>query len=428
MMKQNRDLSTWMATINFVLPIIGYTLITSLFLPNVDAFNTNNDYSLVSRTVTIPFRVMVIIVSLFVVFQNWHTKVSLRGPFGIYVSFWVLLIIRMIYDMHIRTDFSISPSEIRMQWIYTFGVCIFPAYSLAKCWKKIDLALAFELCFWGVLAYLYIQLINQPDLFSSKGHTGRTYGNIALNSISYGHSGVTIILLALATMRNVKYFWQRLLLILLIIAGFIITINAASRGPIVALVFCLLIYYYAKQKSNTISIIVLFPLFVLFVLLSDYIWEFITQMSPTMAERLSLSGDVNQYEEYTNGRSDLFAYAWNKFLENPFFGYSYGIVSNKGHVDYSHNTILDAFMATGFIGGMMYIYILFVSMKMAFNTIRYHRELSWLALLIIQAIVKYQFSGNFYESDFLQFAFVTALCILPLRLKQLDYRKKQPIY
>ena len=127
--KTNRFLST----ILLFLTIVGYPLVTTLFLPSFTGFydGAGGDVT-ISRVITVPYRAIVLGISISVILMNWKQYVSMTFPMKVYLVFWFFLSLRIVYDLLIRTDIIIDPSVVQNQFLYTYAVCLIPAIALYK--------------------------------------------------------------------------------------------------------------------------------------------------------------------------------------------------------------------------------------------------------------------------------------------------------
>jgi O-antigen ligase len=293
--------------------------------------------------------------------------------------------------------------------IYAFLTCLIPAISVFRSIRAIDFNLAFKWIFIGYVILIPIFYYNNPLLFSFIDAGVRLSGNIAMNTISFGHYGVTLALLALFWTKQSDQIWQTVLSILLICVGIFIMLRSGSRGPLITMIGCLIFFFAARQRSYVGSLCILLLFVVLLLSFSTVLLDKIQELSPVMASRLSLSGTETQFEELTSGRSGLYGIAIAKFVNHPIIGDSFAIFSQNGSFTYSHNIVLDAFMGLGLFGGILFIVMLFFAVQSSFQMVL-NQELNWwLALLCIQSIISYMFSGCFYQAESLNVLLIILL-------------------
>ena len=190
-------LNNLLSTFNFVMIFVGFVLVTSLFLPA----NTLND-SLV-RSVTLPYRAAMLALAISVVLLNLRDRDKLQYPlsFFAFLLFWVILIIRILYDTSLREDILLGDTS--LTWVYIVGICMPTILSLAVSYRVIDL----EKAFWWILiltglTFATITLKNNGLFTLDAAIQGRHQGNAAVSTISFGHFGATAVILALYALFN----------------------------------------------------------------------------------------------------------------------------------------------------------------------------------------------------------------------------------
>ena len=95
--------------------------------------------------------------------------------------------------------------------------------------------------------------------------------------------------------------------------------------------------------------------------------------------------------ESVDSRERMFASAWQQFLEKPILG-SALLEETSGF--YPHNLVLEAFMATGIIGGCAYLLLIALMLNASIRLLIKADGYEWLALLAIMYLVGAQFSGS----------------------------------
>lgn len=390
------------STFNFALPFVGYQLITTLFLPNATLVDIDGDASSLSQVVTVPYRAFVLGVAIVTLLLNTKSENVINPRTKLFLFFWFLLLIRIFYDLQIRSDIVANLSEKRQTWVYILFICLLPTIAVMKSVRAIDLDLAFKLIFGGFVLLIPISYINNSILFSSED-VGRLSGNIALNTISFGHYGTSLFLISLFTFNKNKQLLYRLLCITLMFFGCFIMMRAASRGPLFSLIVCTLFYVVSKRNSFIRSIFFLLSALLVFLLFGSFISDFITTYSPMMLRRMYLedmSGEI---------RKNLYQIAWSLFENNPILGYSFAVFDVKGSFIYSHNIVLDAFMGLGLFGGLLFVSLLLVVFYGSYKLIHLNTTIGWIALLCVHQVIAHMFSGAFYSSDLLNITIVSVL-------------------
>lgn len=401
-------LNTILSTFLLFLIVIGYPLVTTAFLPNYITYDGTEADLTVSRAVTVPYRAAVLGLSLTVIALNWKQHIRLPLPLRLYFLFWFLLSLRIVYDLLIRTDIIIDPSVVQNQFLYSYLTCLLPAIAIFRGADAIDFDLAFKLILGGVVLLIPLLAINTPTLFSSVDAGVRLTGNIALNPISLGMSGVVMAVFGLYMIVHLGWGWQKGLGAVLMAVSLVIILKSGSRGPLVVFVSGILFYALARLDNPIWTFLIAFVM-AAFLFIGDVIFELIGRISPIMASRMTLSGNVSQFEELTTARNELFSKAFEKFVDHPLFGDTYALIFPDGSITYSHNIVLDAFMALGFFGGCLFVIMFLYALWNSFLLIRSCHRYWWIGLLCFCYLISHLFSGCFYQADTLNVLLIIIL-------------------
>jgi O-antigen ligase len=117
-------------------------------------------------------------------------------------------------------------------------------------------------------------------------------------------------------------------------------------------------------------------------------------------------------------RGNLIQAGFNEFLNNPFVG-SAMLIQVPGYVGaYPHNFIVEAFMATGFFGGILFLFFIIKCVKLSIKIIRNNFEIAWIALLFLQFLIFGMFSGNLFSSNLFWLMSVLLLGLSNMTMKK----------
>jgi O-antigen ligase len=99
-----------------------------------------------------------------------------------------------------------------------------------------------------------------------------------------------------------------------------------------------------------------------------------------------------------NAREKLLKKGFDAFIDNPFFGKS--MLFDKGLFkgSYPHNLIIEAFMATGLLGGLFFLFYIIKCFKISIKLIINNSQISWISLFFFQFLIFAMFSGNLFKS------------------------------
>ncbi|MBR0038085.1 MAG: O-antigen ligase family protein [Bacteroidales bacterium] len=408
------------STLNLFFAIIGYQFATCLAMPIY-----GGDIMGATNKVTIPYRLFTMLLATIVIVRSFilqkNLTFNLNRTIKLLTFFWALWILRLFYDLEIRFDFDILPDETSRVWMYVFLLCLYSAFSIAVSFDKIDLHLAFRLTAFAITICLLISLIYNPLLLANTEEIMmRVDGNAALGTIAFGQMGLTAIIIGACMMRTEHHtFLKYIIPVFLISVGSLITLRAGSRGPLLSLCCVVAFVIITSNKKPLLGFFLAF-LFISFLnfFLRDIIMM-IANVAPVLAERL-----INTSSD--DGRTILYQEAIKSFLQHPFFGDRFAIIYSDKTFIYSHNMILDAFMGTGILGGIIFI-AMYVSVIMdGYKLIKSDRKkYMWIVLILIQQMAAGMTSSAFYLKPILTILIIfLALSSIDDRLKKKTIKKK----
>lgn len=374
-----------------ILTVCGYQFVTTLFLP------VNDDLEVVSRSVTVPYRLVVLLLCIYVILFSKHT-LQWNNNIKLFFFFWLIYLIRIFYDIYIRPD-AVATHDYNTNTMLFIGGIIFPVMiAIYRGFSYINFRKAFIACFIISTCTLLLSLYNN-EILLAKELAQRVDGNVALNTISFGHLGVTNILLAFLLFNHNKIFSiKNIAVFFIVLLSFFCMLRTGSRGPFVTLCLLIILCVFARIKNKTISIIIVGIIILTFYLFQDIVIQILGDISPILRARLE-SGD-------SSGRENLYSHALSLFYSSPLWGSSYVV---DGF--YSHNMLLDALIGMGIWGGATLSVIYFKCLRRFTNSLRNKDEYRWIHLLLIQAIIGGMFSGAFYNSALLSMMIVIVFLI-----------------
>lgn len=394
-------INSFLSTLNIALCFVGYQLATSLFLP------VSSDIEGISRTVTVPYRAFALLICMLVIILNFRS-INGKIPLALKVLwiYWIALIIRIFYDTNFRFDLNLN--GISHLWLFIMGVILPTMFAVMKSYQMIDLNKALKWVYFGTALSMILSLFNNPELLLDAHEiTGRSEGNLALNTISFGHLGTTGAALSFFLLsRGERSFIQKVIIIAILLLSFFVMIRAGSRSPILALAIVLIFWIFSSRKYVLASIFILIVTLILLIIFLEPILSLIGEISPLMELRLRYA----IFEGDSSGRDILYKEAFQLFLNKPFFGSQFALFGNYGELGfaYPHNIVIEAFMALGVFGGLAMIFILWNSLKSSYILIKNNIQYYWICLILIQQIVLAML-GQFYYNQILNILLVIVL-------------------
>jgi len=382
-----------------ILLIVGFFFIGAI--PNVLGF-TESSWA-------IPYRMVVLGLSFFFIIKSFFSKFNYKINFSsvsFFLLFWVLYSVRVIHDLYIGPIKLFPDTEALHYFLFAFGVTFIPTIALFLIIQthRID--------FNWVLKYLYLFLlvVLSITLYHRGGSDleGRTAGNINVGILLFGQYGTTLSILSLFLLNkkgtNISY---KIIYIMGFIIGFIGVFVSASKSPFLALLLVLVVFtvfWYGSVKSAVMLIVFGYIVISFFMEIIVYLNQY---FNSNFLDRLLYSIEIGG----DRVRENLMNTAIHEFIESPFFGNAM-LIQTEGMVgSYPHNLIVEAFMSLGFLGGVIFLFWMIRSLKIAVNFIKNRSDFTWVALLYIQYLIFGMFSGNLFSSDLFCFFSIMLLCV-----------------
>jgi len=338
---------------------------------------------------TIPFRALVLLFSIIIIIENIYKKrISLKKEIIVFSFFWFLYLAKAIYSLsHYDLPIEIISKKYEIiQRIFLIGYI--PSLAVLINGKyKLNYIRIFKYIFSILFIVLFINVAVgiEPDRF------GRSSGLHSIYSISFGHIGVSLVLLSAYYLMFIKSESRfRILSLLGILIGLYVLYASSTRSPFLALLICSVILFLLKKNYKLIISGAILFLVGIGLLYSIHPKEIQGQNSffPRLYNAI--------FEGDTSLRGELYNKAINNFLENPILGKS--ILFSDG--SYAHNIYLETLMATGIVGFIALLILHFFVLKKVFlfkNT-AYNKDKVWILILFIQYFVLSLTSYNVYNS------------------------------
>ena len=367
--------------------LVGYILLS--FLPGLVGTD--------SRIITVPFRGVVLLWSLYILFRGVMWKGHETFPawqWMFFIIFWIIYLFRLVYDLYyVGVKATVFPNT-SDYILNAVGICLLPAAAIRYA-DNIDyqwvLKWFFRLLFIALLGSLLLNLSNPLD--EEVTRNGQYQGSSAMNTISYGHYGVTFALLSMFFFNKSVSFYRKLLYVACFFFGLFIMYLAGSRSPLVALLVCLL-FFQVNNAGLFKGLLVISLLTIPLIIFSDQIIEFLSGFGGSFINRVLAT--INNGN--TSGRDVLYAGAYEQFLDSPIFGDAFVLQGGVGSGFYPHNIILEVFMATGVIGGLIFIKWIFKCLQISYKLIKVSDENSWAGVLFLQYLIYGMFSMAIFNN------------------------------
>lgn len=343
-----------------------------------------------SRLYSIPLRVSLIFVMLFVMKKSLH---AIRKDFNYFLVFFFsfFYILKIIHSENMPLHF-LPLSKLWIEYCFYFiSFCIMPFITFSMIsFKKYNNIILKSIIFSGLIMglvsfFMYKELLTQgigrismaihenPDMESTISPLALAYGGILTVSLC-------LYRLIFEINNSIK---TKLYLYLCILVSFLMFFLGSTRGSLVVLVFVIptLIYFGNVKNKMKISalIIIAIPLIIYGAEKTG------SSIFLRTAEAIN-SGD-------SSGREVLWAQAYEEFLMNPILG---GRIEVSGI--YPHNVILELLMSTGIVGFLIFMYLFIKSLN---NGIKYSLiNKSYLIplVILINGFVQHLFTSSLWSA------------------------------
>lgn len=298
-----KKVNTFFSTFHFILIFVGYQVATTLFLP------FSSDIEKISRSVTIPYRGFVLVITLIVIVLNIKNKVKFSRGTKILIFYWIILIIRIFYDFYMRIDVYVASDHKFYIWMYVFPIVLLPTYATLKSYNHINLDKSLIVILTLTALSLILNYLSNPELQGEANKRMQT--NVGLGSISTGHFALTGILLSLYSLFQKKTILKFVLIALNLIFGVFFLLKSGSRGPLLTFGVILIVWFFIVIKKEK-SYIFLFSILIGIIFsLKNKILMFVGKIAPIIIIRF-------QREDQLDSRNHLFDEAINFILRKPF--------------------------------------------------------------------------------------------------------------
>lgn len=365
-------------------------------------------------TTKILYYVIVGILIFYILFNRkkiFFLKQNCLLEFGL-ILFVITYILRIIVDLYIL-NINHNTYTNKETYLITLFYSIWLPYFFVKTNFFSEEKLNRTLNIYALLIIISC-IVSLNDIISG-GIVGRASANELLDPISFGHLGATLFLISIINLNNqsinilFKLFW----LLITIFSLFIVALSS-SRGPVLSILFCVILYLLAKKSFKLLSISFLFV--TILVIFNQQINDLLLQFNVDFFDRVIYASINSNSNEISNGRFDIFNVGFDEFKTNiitVLFGSSFLIKHGLYEGEYAHNILLEAFMSTGLIMGILFIIINLYSIKIVLNNFKSNSN------LIISAIYIQYFIGGLFSRSLinLHLFWISLIFLLLIRIQ-----------
>ena len=348
-----------------------------------------------SRIATVPFRGLMLLLQLYALFRFLgvgHLRLGMSIISAVAVFFWIAYSLRFVVDaVFLEVPLGTAPSDMALS---LFAICL-PTFLVL--YQIRDIELYQKALPWSMLALGVCCLASMLRTRTSQDVTlhGRYQGNDILNSVSYGHMGVTAIILGLFVLLQigrVKRAWYlRAGAVATVCLGAFSILAASSRGALVAgiLVVPFIGYLGLRCGSRLVTVAMCIVLTFFLSVTATYFSRNGLKLDRLLASAAAYDTTSNS----VNTRHNMIRDAWREYMDHPWFGSS---IVERNALIYPHNAMVEAFMATGTFGGSAFALLILAAIYRAMRFIRRDPAMAWIPVCFFQQLIGAMFSGGLY--------------------------------
>ena len=207
-------------------------------------------------------------------------------------------------------------------------------------------------------------------------------------ALSYAGS-LTIVLAIYKLIYYSNPFREKLFFYTTLLVSIFMFYIGASRGSVIALLVTLPLFLIFSKKKIMISILGLF-----FITFLGFGAIYTGSSVFTRTENIAIDIDSGSS---SGSRIYLWKEAYSHFETSIFFGDRIELISGA----YPHNILLEILMATGILGFVLFIIVLFRGFSLGFLLAKYDFKNLWMILYLILGVIKHMFSGALWNATLL---------------------------
>jgi O-antigen ligase len=332
-------------------------LVIFIFYSSIGSYSAVLKYGVINPKNLLLMSIVLITYLNFTSFYKFHF-------FKIPIMKWIILYVSIVFLWFILPNNYMTYEEFR---IFIFSIIFFVSMTILISndddnFSKTRGAILFvTLLAISNNIYEFFNPFAFYDMNSEYNIIGRSAGfyidpNISAQAILYG-----LIFSYTLIPKNIK-----ILFLLFTLLGVLVTF---SRGGIIGwLIIVTLLFKYKqidKKTIVTILLILFISIIILLPILTDIIMGSFDGQSDNLLNRLNFFNTSSKMDASQIERLAILNSAFNLFADNPFFGAGLSIIRHWGYSVAPHNMYLMLMAQFGFVGLVLYIYLMYVIVQNA---------------------------------------------------------------
>ena len=321
--------------------------------------------------------------------KGWK-KFNIGIPFLIFL---LMYLSRMYIDLYINDVYTSTFPSPHTYFIYMLGICFFLSLGISFA-KNLDFQFISRWFFIFIFVVIALSIVYNSVLNLDTSSTQRNAGAENIGALTYGHLGVSFFLISLHYFLLSSRLLNKLFFASTMCLGLLVMYLAASRSPLLALVICTIIYlliYRGAIRGLFVLLLIISPIYFfwgeIIDLLSSFHGSFLLRVMKAVED-----GD-------SSGRDLIYDQGIKQFLDYPIFGGSFILESGSFKGFYPHNLILEVFMATGIVGGILFLSWISKVAKYSYYIILSKNRYAWIPTLFLQYFIFSMSSKSLYTNS-----------------------------
>jgi len=352
-----------------------------------------------SRLFTVPYRAGFLIFSVIAVLYGISTRTfaKLGRLWTPLLIFWLLYFIRIAMDGYITpVSLRIEPMEYLQK---AAGAAFIPMFIFLLRLDNEQNKIAFN-SFWIVLGGCLLAAISFYGKFLHESYRFLTYAGvdsaILMGPIGLAYIGVTITVISLQrSVSSVVHGKMHAISLLSIAGGAILIAVSGTRSALIAFFIACSLIIVAEYLTSDRQKIVFSSIFIVF---GGILIAFAMNLyGADTADRYQILIQKLAVGDPSTGGGRLLLYqnTLEQIFQNPLLGSG---LEEKNSQFYPHNHILEAFMATGVLGGVCFCILCWHTIKRCFLILLKEKSYGWIPCVFIVYFIHGLFSSSIIDS------------------------------
>jgi O-antigen ligase len=381
-----------------------------------------------SRSLTVPYHAVFLGLSILFIFYAIARRV-LVGLGWLWVpllTFWLLYFVRIAIDGYLQPVPLFAQPAIEY-FQKALGIAFVPMFMFLARTDADKNRLAFR-SFWAVhVTCLVLSVLFYRRFIEDAYRSLRYYGvdvSMLLSPILLSYIGIIASAVSFELLLNdpgAKRTRTLLFTATILVLGLVLMFQGGTRSSLIALVGACIVIGYSSLSTVSIRRAISIIIIILFV--GAIFYPMIRSVESGMVERFSVLREEIAFGDPLagGGRLDIYRQALKQIVSSPFLGSGLEVQESMAA---AHNNVLEAFLATGVIGGICFIILVSVGFLRSVAILKRQRPYGWIASIFLVALIRGLFSFSIIDPA-LWFSML-ALMVIPMEPKRRTIRLGYP--